>query len=77
FFAAILSPGRWNGWGLIHAKATRFPYENRPPSRAKSIVIGAGRNRESMVFPYEKRHFSEGKSTFFHRGSTILHSGTR
>jgi len=29
FFAAILSPGRWNGWGLIPEKIVGFPYEKR------------------------------------------------
>src|SRR3982751_1702581 len=35
-----------------------FPYENRPPSRAKGIIIGVGRNRENAFFPYENRRFS-------------------
>src|SRR5215217_6626727 len=57
FFAAILSPGRWNGWGLIPVKIADSPYENRPPSRAKGIIIGVGRNRECAGFPSEKRRF--------------------
>src|SRR5262249_8903877 len=39
----------------------RFSYENRPPSRAKSIILGAGCNREFSRFPSENPNFSEGK----------------
>src|SRR6185295_4295843 len=47
FFAAILSPGRWNGWGQSPRRCVDFPYETRPPSRAKGIIISVGRNREN------------------------------
>src|SRR5438477_2331177 len=29
FFAAILSPGRWNGESLLSRRSLDFPYENR------------------------------------------------
>src|SRR4029079_14395523 len=51
FFAAILSPGRWNGWGQSPRRCVDFPYENRPPSRAKGIIISVGRNRENAFSP--------------------------
>jgi hypothetical protein len=56
FFAAILTPGRWNGEDHPREDG-RFSYENRPPSSAKSIILGAGRNREMSRFPSEKSRF--------------------
>src|ERR1043165_7051271 len=54
FFAAILSPGRWNGWGF-HSEERCFPSENARASRAKSIVIGGGRNRKERFPPLGNR----------------------
>jgi hypothetical protein len=42
----------------------RFSSENRPPSRAKSKIIGAGRNREFTRFPSENAVFPSENAVF-------------
>src|SRR5689334_19959406 len=74
FFAAILSPGRWNGWGKIPLKCADSPYENRPPSTAKGIIIGVGRNRECAFSPLRSmcnRSISPMKTTDRENGRTL------
>jgi hypothetical protein len=50
--------------GLSPTKIVDFPYENAGSSRAKSIEIGMGRNREIVGFHSENRDFSSGSRRF-------------
>lgn len=62
--------------GLSPTKIVNFPYENARSSRAKSIEIGVGRNREIVVSPSENRDFpSENRD--FSSGNRPFSSGNR
>src|ERR1051325_1448794 len=64
FFAAILSPGRWNGIPVCLRRSPGFPYENRAVSEWNSTISPMERKpvpknaREGKPdFPYENVSF--------------------